>query len=239
MDKISIIVPALNEEGNVTPLVDDLVRILQESRLDFEIVVVDDCSDDGTLEEIKNLQQTYSCVIPVQKDLPHGFGTTVRKGIQVASGRLGFVVSADNVDPIETIPQMVQKLSNEGCALVLLSRRLRKGDDDYIPYKYKFFQWGFRWLSIALLGLPFKDITYSYRGFSLDIIKRLSLESSSFEISPEITFKMWLHGYKIREIPGSPRVRTIGGSKFLFTKAGKGYPRVLLKALRYRFTGKW
>jgi len=240
VNKISIIVPALNEEGNLKPLLQNVIPLLKAKGLNIEIVIVDDYSDDHTYEEAKRLQKIYPCVVPYRKGPPRGFGNTVRAGINVSTGEVGIVVCADNVDPIETIPRMSQMILKKGYTLVLLSRRLRKGDSDFIPIRYKFFQWLFRWASFVLLGIPFKDTTYSYRGFNLKFVKALSLGSTGFEISPEITFKTWLHRGKIGEVPGRPdHRRHIGQSKFSFLKAGKGYPRILIKAFLYRLTGKW
>jgi dolichol-phosphate mannosyltransferase len=236
MPDISIIVPALNEEGNLPPLVESLLQQARQDSLDVEILVVDDCSDDGTYVEGLSLMEKYPNFRIHHKELPRGFGNAIRAGIEQGKGLMGVIVCADNVDPLEILADMKKKIVDEGYDLVLASRRLAKSDTDYMPFKYKFFQFGYRWLSRLLIGFPFKDGTYSYRAFNLPLVKRLGLESPGFEISPEISFKIFLAGGRITELRASPRVRKIGKSKFSFFGAGQGYPRVLWQAFLLRLS---
>jgi dolichol-phosphate mannosyltransferase len=234
MVDISIIIPALNEEGNLEPLVHSLRSQAARDRLDMEIVIVDDHSDDGTYAEGQMLAGRYPGVRIYRKGLPRGFGNAVRYGMEQAQGRMAAIVCADNVDPIETLAEMRRKILDEGYKLALASRRMAKRDSDYMSAKYKFFQFGYRWLSRLLVGFPYPDGTYSYRAFDLAYMRGLGLESPGFEISPEISFKTWLADGRIAEVRAQPRVRVIGASKFSFFGAGKGYPRILWKAFRMR-----
>lgn len=234
MVDISVIVPALNEEGNLEPLVRSLCGQAEQDGLALEIVIVDDHSDDGTYAEGQALAGRYPDVHIYRKELPRGFGNAVRYGIDHARGRMAAIVCADNVDPIETLAEMRRKIIDEGYQLVLASRRMAKSDSAYMPAKYKFFQFGYRWLSRLLVGFPYPDGTYSYRAFDLPYMRALGLESPGFEISPEISFKTWLSGGRIAEVRARPRVRVIGASKFSFFGAGKGYPRVLWQAFLMR-----
>src|SRR4030065_1497382 len=236
MTEIRIIVPALNEEGNLTPLVGALLEQAQKDSLDIEIVIVDDCSDDRTFEEGCSLALKYPNTHIYKKEMPRGFGNAVRSGIAQAHGVIGVVVCADNVDPIETLSEMKNKIIDQGYDLVLASRRKVKQDSGYMPFKYKFFQFGFRWLARLLLNFPFKDGTYSYRAFNITFVRRLDLVSPGFEISPEISFKTFLKGGRITEVRAIPRVRVIGVSKFSFFGAGRGYPRVLWQAFLLRLS---
>jgi dolichol-phosphate mannosyltransferase len=235
---ISVIVPALNEEGNLEPLVRSVLDQATRDHLDLEIVIVDDHSDDGTYAEGQALAGRYPAVRIYRKGLPRGFGNAVRHGIAHAQGRMAAIVCADNVDPIETLAEMRRKILDEGCKLVLASRRMAQGDSDYMSFKYKFFQFGYRWLGRLLVGFPYSDGTYSYRAFDLAYIRALDLESPGFEISPEISFKTWLAGGRITEVRAQPRVRVIGASKFSFFGAGKGYPYILWKAFLLRLGNK-
>lgn len=231
---ISLIIPALNEEGNLTPLVERIREILREYDLDAEILIVDDCSPDGTLREAQGLQDRYPEVRALHKPLPHGLGRGVRFGISHAAGRMGVVVMADGVDPLATIADFKRAIIEGGAHLALLSRYMHEGDADTIPWSYKSFQYLFRWIAYLLVGIDLKDTTYAYRAFDLDYVRAIALKSDGFEISPEITFSVFLSGGRIAEVRGRQTRRVTGMSKFVFRRAAGGYSRVLLKAFARR-----
>ena len=237
---ISLIIPALNEEGNLTSLIQRILAILKENDLQAEILIVDDCSSDGTLAEARGLEVRFPEVRALHKPLPHGLGRGVRFGIEHASGRMGVVIMADGVDPLSTIVDFKRAIIDQGAQLALLSRYLNPGDAESIPWSYKAFQYFFRWTSYLWVGVRFKDTTYAYRAFDIDYVRALNLRGDGFEISPEITFAVFLSGGRIKEVRGQQTRRVNGMSKFLFRRAAGGYSRVLLTALSRRlFRQPW
>src|SRR5262249_25033336 len=132
-----------------------------------------------------------------------------------------------------------EKVNREQADVVLVSRYLQAGDSDTIPFVYRFYQACFRTLVRILMGIRIKDTTYAYRAFRISFIKTLHLESGGFEVSPEITFKSVLAGGHIVQIPGRQGRRIKGESKFIFSREGKGYARILLKAGLARGSGRW
>jgi dolichol-phosphate mannosyltransferase len=236
--EISIIVPCLNEENNIEALVGRIEGVLSDPA-QAEILFVDDNSTDRTLEVARKLEKSHPRVRALHKDNPRGLGNAVRFGISNARGRMGVIVMADGVDPLDAIPEFRNRIIGSGDHLVLLSRYNTTEDHDNIPFLYKFYHGGFQWLTRLLVGIKFKDITYAYRAFDLDYVRKLGLKSEGFEISPEITFKTYLSGGHISEIQGRQTTRARGGSKFLFRKAGYGYTRVLLEAIVMRLRRIW
>ena len=232
--EISIIIPCLNEEQNIQILLEKINFVLICYKLSAEILIIDDCSDDYTFREAFVLQKKYSNVRALHKGLPRGIGGSIRFGIKHATGRVGIVVMGDCVDPLHAIPDFRDKIINEKYNLVLLSRYLNPEDSTNIPFSYKFYHWSFRLLCRILLGIKIRDITYAFRAFDIDYIKGLDLESSGFEISPEITLKTFLHGGRITELRGRQGRRLVGESKFFFSKEGFGYMYVLLRAFSVR-----
>ena len=237
--EVTIIVPCLNEEQNIRILVDSLIALIENYNLLAEILIVDDCSDDYTFREAFILSNGDPRVKALHKGLPRGIGNAIRYGIDHASGRMGVVVMGDLVDPLEAIPDFGQRIITEGYHLALLSRYLDPEDHKNIPFSYRFYQWWYRVLCRALIGMPTKDITYAFRAFDLKWVRELTLESGGFEISPEITLKTWLLGGKICEIKGRQGRRIRGESKFIFSNEGFGYARILLKGIIMRYTGRW
>lgn len=237
--EVSIIVPCLNEEQNIPLLVQKINALIDQSGILAEILIVDDCSDDYTFREAFILSNRNSRVKALHKGLPRGIGNAIRHGIQHATGKVGIVVMGDLVDPLSAIPDFRDRIIRDGYHLVLLSRYMDPEDHANIPLLYRFYHFWYRFLCRALLGVRLRDITYAFRAFDLDYVRNLRLESAGFEISPEITLKTWLAGGRICELKGRQGRRIRGESKFVFSRQGFGYARVLAKAFLARFVGGW
>ncbi len=232
---VTFIIPALNEQDNLAPLINRLTALEQESR-PCEIVIVDDASTDATYERGVQLAERDPRIRVLHKDAPRGLGRAVRHALPHVRGKLAVVVMADGVDPLETaVPQFCDKILLEGCHLVLLCRYTTPSDSDSIPFSYRFFQSGFRLVTKYGLGVRFRDTTYAFRAFDIDFARKLGLKSEGFEISPETTFKVILAGGKVGEVPGRQTRRLRGKSKFRFLKAVRGYSRVVLEGLYLRW----
>jgi dolichol-phosphate mannosyltransferase len=196
---------------------------------------VDDASDDATLEVARAAAGEHPQIRPVHKPLPHGLGLGVRAGIEAARGRVGIVVMADGVDPLEqAVPRMCRLVLDEGCQLVLLSRYSAAGDAVSIPLSYKIFHVLFRFGTSTVLGIEHPDTTYAFRAFAIDWAKALPLRSTGFEISPELTFRTHFAGGRIGQVEGSQTRRLRGKSNFRFGRVAPGYSRVLAMGLAMR-----
>jgi dolichol-phosphate mannosyltransferase len=228
---VSLIIPCLNEDQNVGGLVDKLDRLMAEAKLSTEILIVDDCSDDYTFREALMLSMGYPQVVALHKGLPRGIGRAIRFGLDHASGRTGVIVMGDNVDPLGAIADFHRLVAEERYDLVLLNRHSNPEHRKTIPlWPYRVYQWIFRTLCRIGTGLPYRDPTYAYRGFSVDFLRTLELESGGFEISPEVTLKAWLRGARIGELEGGQGRRVSGASNFVFSQQAQGFLRVLVKA---------
>jgi len=237
--EISIIVPCLNEEQNIPALVENLITLIEEHSLSAELLIVDDCSDDYTFREAFILSNRDPRIQALHKGLPRGIGNAIRYGIDHASGMMGVVVMGDLVDPLAVISDFRDRIIADGYQLVLLSRYMAPEDHANIPFLYRFYHFWYRLLCKVLVGVRLTDITYAFRGFDLDYMRGLNLESEGFEISPEITLKTWLSGGRICELQGRQGSRLRGESKFAFSRVGFGYTKVLLKANLARLLGRW
>jgi glycosyltransferase involved in cell wall biosynthesis len=234
---VSLIVPCLNEEQNIPILVAKLQDLLDTLDYPAEILIVDDCSDDYTFREALLMEQRHHNVRALHKGLPRGIGNAIRFGVDHARGEVGVVVMGDCVDPLHAIPDFVEQVTLKGVHLALLSRYIDPEDSRNIPLSYRFYQRMFRLCCRVLLGVRVRDITYAFRGFSLPWVRSLGLRSSGFEISPEITLKTFLNGGTIVELKGRQGRRIAGESKFVFSKEGFGYARVLLESAAARMSG--
>jgi|GEM_PF-677845 len=237
---LTIVIPCLNEEENIVQILDHVSEAVSGHDFTFEIIVVDDQSDDKTLKYAnewasKNKDKIRTSVItrPLRR---RGYGAVVRWGVSFGIGRYCIFVSADDVDPLDLIPKLYNKME-EGAVLAQCSRYLTSGDDSTIPFKYKFFQFFFRIAVRISLGKRIADSTYAFKMFRRSEMLAIGLNQNRFSISPELTFKAILLGGHdgIKYIAGAQGVRTRGVSKFIFYKEGLGFGYCLLRAFLHRF----
>src|SRR2546428_4292627 len=234
---VSFIVPALNEQDNLGPLVERLLAIERTQACPCEILIVDDASSDATYDVGARLAGLHPQVKVLRKELPRGIGRAVRHALARLRGRVAVVVMADGVDPLEeAVPQFAAKILAEGCHLALLSRYTTAADSASIPFSYKFFQAGFRFLTRYALGIKFRDTTYAFRAFDADFVRRLGLKSGGFEISPEITFTVIFAGGQAGEGPSRPTRPARRPSKLPLAKAFRGYSPAVPAAVYPRLT---
>ena len=234
---LTIVVPCLNEVENIVGTLDNLYSTLKGQSLQYEIIVVDDISEDETFAVASEWAQQHRGLVPVkviQRSLHRrGYGAVVRYGAAYGSGRYCIFVSADNVDPVHLIPQMYTEMEN-GAILAQCSRYIREGDDSTIPFSYKFYQFFFRIGVRIAIGYSIPDSTYAFKMFRRRDLLGVGLSSNRFNISPEITFKSILIGGKVSYIPGAQGTRQGGKSKFIFHKEGLGYGYCLIRAFFHR-----
>jgi dolichol-phosphate mannosyltransferase len=234
---LTIVVPCLNEQENIASILDQVRDLVTAQSFTSEIVVIDDQSDDRTIEVAQEWARTWGgqCQVsiitrPLRR---RGYGAVVRYGVAHGSGRYCIFVSADAVDPIQMIPSMYQKME-EGCVMVQCSRYLTAGDASTIPFKYKFFQFFFRRGVRIALGQKIPDSTYAFKMFRRREMLGVGLSQNRFSISPEITFKSILSGGRVEYLPGAQGTRERGVSKFIFRKEGPGFLYCLLRAFLHR-----
>ncbi|XAT61175.1 glycosyltransferase [Rhodobacteraceae bacterium Araon29] len=233
--KLSVIVPCLNEASNIVDALDKIVTVLGTD-IPYELIVVDDQSDDDThkiVSEYVSTQNTKNITIYRKEFDRRGYGAVIKYGTAYSTGDLVIFISADMVDPIHLLPEMYKSL-HDGYDLVQVSRYLSKEDSSTIPFKYKFFQFFFRISVRICLGKKIPDSTYSFKMFDKRKVLALGLSSNRFNISPEIMFKAILAGFKIQFLPGAQGTRVGGVSKFNFIKEGPGFSLCLIRSLLHR-----
>jgi len=124
MNGVSIIVPTLNEEGNIRELVQRLDRVLQSHALRYEVIVVDDHSTDATREVLADLSRSYPIAVHLKKG-QRGKAQSLLEGCTYAAYDVLAVIDADLQYPPEAIPEMVEKLQG-GFDIVVANRRVHR-----------------------------------------------------------------------------------------------------------------
>jgi len=122
-DTISIIIPTYNEKDNIAPLLSRVAQAL--SGYDYEIIIVDDGSQDGTIELASELASRYPVRVIVRRN-ERGLATAVVHGLRAAAGQIIGVMDADLQHPPEVIPELIEALQ-DGADMVVASRYIPGG----------------------------------------------------------------------------------------------------------------
>ena len=122
--KLSILIPACNEEGSITSTVEGLIAELCKAAIPFEVVMVDDYSIDGTAGCMRKLNERYADVVCVSNLGQKGFGMAIRAGLEQCKGDAVAVVMADGSDDPADLVRYYRKLP-EGYDCVFGSRFIR------------------------------------------------------------------------------------------------------------------
>jgi glycosyltransferase involved in cell wall biosynthesis len=186
--KLSVVIPCYNELGTIDAIIDAVNGSPYESK---EIIIVDDCSRDGTREKLKNEIEASGRVGRVlYHEVNQGKGAALRTGIQAATGDIVIIQDADlEYDPNE-YPRLVAPIVQDK-ADVVFGSRFKGGDAHRVLYFWHRLGNGLlTTLSNMFTDLNLSDMETCYKVFRRDIIQGISIEENRFGFEPEITAKI-------------------------------------------------
>ena len=196
MKKLSIIIPVFNEKETIEEIL-KRVRAALTLHHEKEIIVVDDCSNDGTDKKLKDLKKKFNFIL-LRHSKNLGKGAAVKTALKEVTGDLVLIQDADlEYDPSDY--QDLLKAFNKKTPVVYGSRNLGKAKRGYF-----FFFLGGRFLTSffnILFDSNLTDLVTGYKLFRADIIKNINLERNGFEFCEEVTAKVLKSGYSVKEVP--------------------------------------
>lgn len=220
--KLSIVIPAHNEEENIAEVINKIEQILD---IEHELVVVNDHSTDFTAKIVSGLSKQYANIRLVDNLLEPGFANAIKTGFINLKTEAVVPIMGDLCDDLSTIKAMLKKIE-EGYDVVCGSRYI-KGGLRLGGSKIKGFFSSFVGKSLhCLLGVPTHDIANAFKMYRKKVIDAINIESRGFEISMEIPLKAYYLGFKITEVPTVWKERTKGKSSFKMFKLFPGYLRL-------------
>ncbi|BCD60164.1 MULTISPECIES: glycosyltransferase family 2 protein [unclassified Nitratiruptor] len=201
--KLSVVIPVMNEEENIEPLMKALKEALQG--LDYELIFVDDGSTDGTVEKIKELADERTKLIVFNRNF--GQSLAMAAGIDAATGDVIATIDGDLQNDPRDIPLMLEKMQNEGWDVVAGVRAnrqdglvLRK-----IPSKIA------NWIIRRSTGVYLHDYGCTLKLFKKDVAKNLGLYGELHRFIPVLAK---LYGAKMTEMDVRHHPRLHGESKY-------------------------
>jgi len=213
--KLSVVVPVYNE----IRFIGDLLERIHSVSVEKEIIIVDDCSTDGTTDKLKELKRDFSFKM-LNHEQNKGKGAALRTGFQVATGDIILIQDADlEYNPME-YPKLVQPII-EGKADVVYGSRFAGGEPHRVLYFWHYVGNKFlTLLSNVLTNLNLTDIETCFKVFRREIIENITIEENRFGFEPEITAKISQLDCRIYEVGISYAGRTYGEGKKVGWKDG-------------------
>jgi len=208
--KISVIVPTYNEKENLGRLVEKVFEALEG--VDFEVVVVDDNSPDGTGQLADQIASKRSNVKVVHRPGKLGLGTAILDGVKASEGEFVSVIDADLQHPPELLKTMLEK-ALEGYDIVIASRYVVGGMVEGWSFTRRMISKGALWLSHILLPKTrsVKDTQSGYFIFKKGVVDGVRFNAKGFKVLIEILVKGKYE--KVVEVPYTFKPREAGESK--------------------------
>jgi dolichol-phosphate mannosyltransferase len=226
--KLSVVIPAHNEVESIGATVEDTVHELERAEINYEIVVIDDASGDGTGDVVRKLTERYPHVNCVRSHLPPGFGHAVRAGLDVYTGDAVAIMMADSSDsPKDLI--LYYRVLEQGydCAF---GTRFGNGGTTYDYPRLKLVinrivNAGIRFL----FQHGYNDTTNAFKAYRRDVIDQIQpLLSNHFNLTVEMPLKAIVRGYRFAVVPVSWTNRQRGASKLHLHEMGSRYAFIVL-----------
>lgn len=209
-DLLSVIIPVYNEHSTVGEVIDAIGAL--NLPLAHEVIVVDDGSDDGTGEM---LRQRSGSIRIFTNNVNKGKGSAVRVGLEHARGSILLLQDADlETDPNE-YEMLLRPILDGKASAVYGSRFLRKGNR--VPFVRRAANSLLTTLTNILYGTSLTDMETAFKVFTSELAGKMELTAERFEIEPEITAEICRLGFEIVEVPVTYRPRTrLEGKKIRF-----------------------
>jgi glycosyltransferase involved in cell wall biosynthesis len=204
---ISVVIPVFNEELTVGNVIERLTAVMQKIGFKYEIIVVDDCSTDRSLEISKSQSAK---VFSLEKHM--GKGYALRAGFAKAKGAIVTTIDSDGSHRPEELPRLLTPILQNKADLVIGSRYLSQK-----PVAAKKLNVVgvrlFNFLIKILTRAEVSDSQSGYRVMKSAVLRNMRLKSGEYEIESEMLVKTARQGFRVMEVPISFEQRTYGTSR--------------------------
>lgn len=229
MKKVSIIIPVFNEKNTIKLLLEK-VQNANFSGLEKEIIMVDDFSNDGTTEILRELSKNYKVFFHEKNQ---GKGAAIRTAIKEATGDFVVIQDADLEYLPDDYDKLLPLLINDEADVVYGSRFKNQENSKNFILKNKIANKFLTLLTNILYGAEITDMETCYKAFKRELIQSITIKSNRFDFEPEITAKIMKRKARLKEVPISYFGRGHDEGKKINWKDGI---HAILTLIKFRFT---
>jgi glycosyltransferase involved in cell wall biosynthesis len=219
---VSVVLPVYNEKGHLRQEIDRISASLDVSEYSYELVIVDDGSTDGSLEELRRIDGIRLISFPQNR----GSGSSRRAGTRAARGRVVVWTDVDMTYPNGDIPLLVKEL--EGADQVVGARTSEQGTHRLLRVPAKFI---IRRIAQYLAKTKIPDLNSGYRAFRRDVaLQYLHMLPAGFSCVTTMTMAFLANGYSVKYVPIEYNERA-GSSKFHWYADTRRYAQQVLRLI--------
>jgi glycosyltransferase involved in cell wall biosynthesis len=187
---LSIIIPCYNEKEFIIPVLERLLKVELLCGLQKEIVVVDDCSTDGTFEELKRFSTRYPTIKYFRHEKNMGKGSCINTGILQVTGEITVIQDADLEYHPRDYNRLIEPIIEGYADVVYGSRFLGNGPHRVLFYFHTLGNKLITFLNNLFTQINLTDMETGYKMFRTDILKQIRLKEKRFGFEPEVTAKI-------------------------------------------------
>ncbi len=225
-EKISVVIPVYNEEGNIIPLYDDLLPVIRQLTDDYEIIYVNDGSFDKSKEELCSLED----VTVIELNRNYGQATALDAGFKEATGDIIISLDGDGQNDPQDIKKMLLKLKEEDLDVVTGWRKNRQDKKNI-----RFITMVARMLRKLFINSKLNDSGCTLRVYRKEAAKSLDIGG---EMHRYILALLKWKGFKIGEVVVNHRERKKGKSKYNSRKAVRGFIDLVYVWFIHKYSGR-
>lgn len=225
---LSIIVPSYNEEESLGPLTEWIERIMAQTEYSYEVIIVDDGSNDGTWNAVRELHSTRPYIKGVSFRRNYGKSAALNVGFEAAAGRVVVTMDADLQDSPDEIPALMDMILRDGYDLVSGWKKVRHDPlSKTLPSKL------FNRVVRGISKIPLHDFNCGLKAYRAEVVKSIEVYGEMHRYIPLLADEAGFH--RIGEKVVTHYERRFGRSKFGIERTIKGFLDLLSVTFMSRF----
>ncbi|MBB84506.1 MAG: cell wall biosynthesis glycosyltransferase [Deltaproteobacteria bacterium] len=217
--RLSLVFPAFNEAENLPTLLESATKTGDQLGVDFEIVIVDDGSEDGSKAVLERWSTRDPRIRSVHHATNRGYGAALRAGLREARGDFVFFSDADLQFDLREIADLLAQADAHDVEIVAGYRAPRRD-----PWVRRVIARAWGALVRSLFDLPVRDIDCAFKVFRREVLDAIPIESVGAFVNTEILVRARAAGFRIRQVPVTHHPRKSG-------RQTGAHPRVIFQAL--------
>jgi dolichol-phosphate mannosyltransferase len=227
--KLSIVIPAYNEAESIGETIEELVSVLSQKQIIYEILVVNDNSKDNTKDVLESLKLKYPSMNYVTNLGPNGFGYAVRYGLERFSGDCVAVMMADLSDSPHDLVKFYETMVEGDFDCVFGSRFVKGGKTIDYPEMKKVINRVANAIIRVVMNIKYNDTTNAFKLYKRHTIEGVKpFLSPHFNLTIELPLKAIIRGFSFAVVPNSWTNRKYGESKLKIREMGSRYFFILM-----------